>query len=207
MLQNVRDLATAQRFLAQIERFKERVGWHGHTAEGNPSGGNNYRGLYNIALKSLGAATKKHPDVRLDHVIEYGEPMVNPGYCFMDSPGNDLESIAGQVASGSSMIYFVTGNGSITNFPFVPTIKIVTTTGRYQLLSKDMDVNAGAYLDGTPMDEVGADTFELTLRVASGERSVGERAGARESESGATGGKDQARWRKSRPGPGRPGSQ
>ncbi len=177
VLQNVRDLATAQRFLAQIERFKERVGWHGHTAEGNPSGGNNYRGLYNIALKSLGAATKKHPDVRLDHVIEYSEPMAEPGYYFMDSPGNDLESIAGQVASGSNMIYFVTGNGSITNFPFVPTIKIVTTTGRYQLLSKDMDVNAGAYLDGTPMDEVGAQTFDLTLRVASGERSVGERAG------------------------------
>jgi hypothetical protein len=41
------------------------------------------------------------------------------------------------------------GNGSVTNFPFVPTIKIVTTTGRYQLLSSDMDVNAGLYL-GTP---------------------------------------------------------
>lgn len=177
VLQNVRDLATARRFLAQVARFKERVGWHGHTAEGNPSGGNNYRGLYNIALKSLGAATKKHPDVRLDHVIEYGEPMVEPGYYFMDSPGNDLESIAGQVASGSNLLYFVTGNGSITNFPFVPTIKIVTTTGRYQLLSRDMDVNAGAYLDGTPMDEVGAQTFDLTLRVASGARSVGERAG------------------------------
>ncbi|MFN8517664.1 MAG: UxaA family hydrolase, partial [Chloroflexia bacterium] len=177
VLQNVRDLATAQKFLAQIERFKERVGWHGHTAEGNPSGGNNYRGLYNIALKSLGAATKKHPDVRLDYVIEYSELMRDGGYYFMDSPGNDLESIAGQVASGSNLMYFVTGNGSITNFPFVPTIKIVTTTGRYELLSRDMDVNAGRYLDGVPMDEVGADTLDLTLRVASGERSVGERAG------------------------------
>ncbi|MFN8535936.1 MAG: UxaA family hydrolase [Thermomicrobiales bacterium] len=177
VLQNVRDLATAQKFLAQIERFKERVGWHGHTAEGNPSGGNNYRGLYNIALKSLGAATKKHPDVRLDYVIEYSELMRDGGYYFMDSPGNDLESIAGQVASGSNLMYFVTGNGSITNFPFVPTVKIVTTTGRYELLSRDMDVNAGRYLDGVPMDEVGADTLDLTLRVASGERSVGERAG------------------------------
>lgn len=177
VLQNVRDLATAQKFLAQIERFKERVGWHGHTAEGNPSGGNNYRGLYNIALKSLGAATKKHPDVRLDYVIEYSELMRDGGYYFMDSPGNDLESIAGQVASGSNLMYFVTGNGSITNFPFVPTVKIVTTTGRYELLSRDMDVNAGRYLDGVPMDQVGADTLDLTLRVASGERSVGERAG------------------------------
>ena len=56
--------------------FKERVGWHGHTAEGNPSGGNNFRGLYNIALKSIGAAAKKRPDVRLDYVIDYGERML-----------------------------------------------------------------------------------------------------------------------------------
>ena len=95
----------------------------------------------------------------------------------MDSPGNDLESIAGQVASGCNMIYFVTGNGSITNFPFVPTVKIVTTTRRYELLSRDMDVNAGRYLDGTPMDELGAETLELTRLAASGERTVGEKAG------------------------------
>ena len=43
---------------------------------------------------------------------------------------NDLESIAGQVATGCNVIYFTTGNGSITNFPFVPTIKIVSTSRR-----------------------------------------------------------------------------
>ena len=174
---NVRDAGTAAEFLKMIERFQERVAWHGHSAAGNPSGGNKYRGLYNIVLKSIGAAMKRHPDVRLDHVIPYSGPMKEPGYYFMDSPGNDLESIAGQVASGCNMIYFVTGNGSITNFPFVPTIKIVTTTRRYELLSQDMDVNAGLYLDGTPMDELGAGTLDLTVRAASGERTVGERAG------------------------------
>ena len=177
ILQNVRDLATARTFLSTIERFKERVSWHGHSAEGNPSGGNNFRGLYNIAIKSIGAAMKRHPDVCLDYVINYSQLMENPGYYFMDSPGNDLESIAGQVASGSNMIFFVTGNGSITNFPFVPTIKIVTTTGRYQMLTKDMDVNAGAYLDGTPMEALGESMLDLTVDVASGERSVGEKAG------------------------------
>jgi altronate dehydratase len=177
ILENVRDLETAKRFLSLVERFKERVSWHGHTAEDNPSGGNNFRGLYNISIKSIGAAMKKHPDVRLDRVIEYAQRMEEGGFYFMDSPGNDLESVAGQVASGANMIFFTTGNGSITNFPFVPTIKFVTTTGRYELLSRDMDVNAGAYLDGTPMDELGHETFERTLRAASGERTVGERAG------------------------------
>src|ERR687898_691023 len=177
VLRNVRDVKTAGRFLQKVERFKERASWHGHTAEDNPSGGNNYRGLYNISIKSIGAAMKKHEDVRVDRVIEYAQRMDEGGFYFMDSPGNDLESVAGQVASGANMIFFTTGNGSITNFPFVPTIKVVTTTGRYELLSKDMDVNAGAYLDGTPMEELGQAMFERTLRAASGEKTVGERAG------------------------------
>lgn len=177
MLANVRNVETARKFLDRIEIFKERVGWHGHSAEGNPSGGNKFRGLYNIAIKSIGAARKKDPDVRLDYAIDYGERMTEPGFYFMDSPGNDLESIAGQVAAGCNMIFFITGNGSITNFPFVPTIKFITTTGRWNLLSHDMDVNAGRYQDGETLEDLGMETFEYTVKVASGTRSVGERAG------------------------------
>ena len=177
VLESVRDAATARRFLDKVENFKRYAANHGTTAEGNPSGGNNFRGLYNIALKSLGAARKKDPEVRLDYVIDYGQPMRPPGYYFMDSPGNDLESIAGQVASGSNLILFITGNGSITNFPFVPTLKFVTTTGRFELLANEMDVNAGRYNDGMEMDALGAETFELALDIASGERSKGELAG------------------------------
>ncbi|HEY4570323.1 MAG TPA: UxaA family hydrolase [Kribbella sp.] len=177
VLTNVRDLATAKRFLATIRSFKERVGWHGHTAEGNPSGGNVYRGLYNIVLKSIGAARKLPREVRLDHVIEYGEPLPGSGYIFMDSPGNDLESVAGQIGSGCNLIFFTTGNGSITNFPFVPTLKFVTTSARYERLQAEMDVDAGKYLTGKSMADLTAETFDLTVRVASGQKSAGERAG------------------------------
>jgi altronate dehydratase len=177
VLANVRDLDTARAFLDKVAGFKELVGRHGHTAEDNPSGGNNFRGLYNITIKSIGAAMKRDSEVRLDSVLGYAAPMSGPGFYFMDSPGNDLESIAGQVASGCNMIFFVTGNGSITNFPFVPTLKVVTTTRRYRLLSQEMDVNAGAYLDGVPLEELGRDMLDLTVRAASGERTAGERAG------------------------------
>ena len=177
ILENIRDLDLAHRFLSMIQRFKERVAWHGHTAQGNPSGGNKLRGLYNIALKSIGAGMKKSSDVRVDYLIEYGERMASPGFYFMDSPGNDLESVAGEVASGFNLIFFTTGNGSITNFPFVPTVKFMTTTGRYQLVGTEMDVNAGAYLDGTSMSELGQNVLDLTIRVASGERTKGEKAG------------------------------
>ena len=36
------------------------------------------RGLYNIALKSLGAAMKRHPNVRLEQVVEYAEVLPAP---------------------------------------------------------------------------------------------------------------------------------
>ena len=113
-----------------IEGFKRRLSWHGVTPESNPSGGNKLRGLYNIVLKSLGAAHKKDPRTRIDAAIDYAEPMDAPGFYFMNSPGNDLEGIAGQVGAGCNLIMFVTGNGSVTNFPFVPTLKVTTTTGR-----------------------------------------------------------------------------
>ena len=177
VLKNVRSVEVARKFLRTVESFKERVSWHGHTAEGNPSGGNVYRGLYNIVLKSVGAARKLDQQVRLDHVIDYAEPLPGPGFTFMDSPGNDLESVAGQVASGCNLIFFTTGNGSITNFPFVPTLKFVTTTPRYELLQHEMDVDAGRYLTGTPMERLTEETFTLTVQTASGAASAGERAG------------------------------
>ena len=177
MLAHVKDLATAERYLAIRQRFIDYAAAHDTSAEGNPSDGNKFRGLYNIILKSIGAAQKKHPETRLDGALDYSERMPEPGFYFMDTPGLDLESVAGQVASGCTVIYFTTGNGSVTNFPFVPTLKIVTTTPRFELLSKDMDVNAGAYLDGVPMEQLGLDLVERTLRVASGERTTGELAG------------------------------
>lgn len=177
ILKSARDLPTAQALLRTIERFKERLTWHGVTPESNPSAGNNLRGLYNIVLKSLGAAHKKDPRSRVERVIEYGEPVRGPGFHFMNSPGNDLEGIAGQVASGCNLFLFVTGNGSITNFPFVPTLKITTTTQRHRLLDREMDVNAGRYLDGESMDLLTAETLELVIATASGQPTKGERAG------------------------------
>ena len=62
VLQSVRDYDTATLFLEMVGRFRGYAGAHGASAEGNPSGGNVYRGLYNIALKSLGAP----PDADVD---------------------------------------------------------------------------------------------------------------------------------------------
>ncbi|MBL9189180.1 MAG: UxaA family hydrolase [Opitutaceae bacterium] len=177
LLKNVRDLATARAFMGKLDAFREKLAWHGLTPESNPSAGNKFRGLYNIALKSLGAVHKKDPRTRLDHIIDYAEPHHAPGFALMNGPGNDLEGIAGQVGCGCNLILFVTGNGSITNFPFVPTLKITTTTRRHELLIREMDINAGRYLDGEPFEKVAADAFELLIATASGKKSKGEHAG------------------------------
>jgi altronate dehydratase len=177
VMKNVRDLATARALLGKIDTFRARLAWHGVTPESNPSAGNKFRGLYNIALKSLGAVHKKDPRTRVDHVIDYAQPLGAPGFYFMDSPGNDLEGIAGQVGAGCNLFLFVTGNGSITNFPFVPTLKITTTTRRHQLLIHEMDINAGRYLDGEPMEALTSEAFEQLLAAASGKKTRGELAG------------------------------
>ena len=180
MLKNVRDLATARAFIGTLDAFREKLTWHGLTPESNPSAGNRFRGLYNIALKSLGAVHKKDPRTRLDTIIRYAQPLrdlPDPGFTFMNGPGNDLEGIAGQVAAGCNLLIFVTGNGSITNFPFVPTLKITTTTRRHNLLIHEMDINAGRYLDGEPMEALTADAFEVVLAAASGRKTKGEHAG------------------------------
>ena len=177
LLKNSSDLATARAFLDKIDSFRERLRWHGVTAESNPSGGNKLRGLYNISLKSLGAVHKKDPRTRLDAVIDYAEPIGAPGFYFMNGPGNDLEGIAGQIGAGCNLLLFVTGNGSITNFPFVPTLKVTTTTRRHQLLIHEMDINAGRYLDGESMEALAAECLDLVIETASGRRSKGEHAG------------------------------
>lgn len=177
VMRNIRDLDAARTVLRYIAAFKERLGWHGITPESNPSAGNKFRGLYNITLKSLGAVHKKDPRTRIDYVTNYAEPLGAPGFYFMNSPGNDLEGIAGQVGAGCNLFLFVTGNGSITNFPFVPTLKITTTTTRHQLLEHEMDINAGRYLDGEPMESLVAESFDLTLATVSGKKTKGELAG------------------------------
>ncbi|HEY0967968.1 MAG TPA: UxaA family hydrolase [Opitutaceae bacterium] len=177
ILGNVRDLSVARTLLGKIAAFKERLAWHGVTPEANPSAGNKFRGLYNIVLKSLGAVHKKDPRSRVEAVIDYAEPIRQPGFQFMHSPGNDLEGIAGQVGAGCNLFLFVTGNGSITNFPFVPTLKLTTTTRRHQLLQHEMDINAGRYLDGESMEALTAESFDLLIDTASGKKTKGEHAG------------------------------
>ena len=111
----------------------------------------NFAGYPNIQIIQKEPNIQHHPTTRSNTTTF--ESLTPPsfsshrrGYMFMDSPGNDLESTAGQTASGCNFIAFTTGNGAVTNHPLVPTAKIITTTRRYQLVGADMDFNAGTTL-------------------------------------------------------------
>lgn len=164
----------APQFLTMLDRFKEQLRWHGGKVDKNPSEGNLLGGLYNITLKSLGAAVKRDPEIPIAHIIEYAQAMHQPGFYFMDGMGGDIASYTGQAAAGCNIILFVTGRGTPTNASIVPTIKIVNTTERYQLMADDIDINAGQYLEGQSMDALTRSSLDQVIHIASGQRTLGE---------------------------------
>ncbi|NWK54178.1 UxaA family hydrolase [Verrucomicrobiaceae bacterium N1E253] len=174
-LSSITEPEIAPRFLSMMSRFKEQLGWHGGKVDKNPSEGNLLGGLYNITLKSLGAAVKRDPDIPIRHLIEYSERMTQPGFYFMDGMGGDIASYTGQAAAACNIILFVTGRGTPTNSSIVPTVKIVNTTERYKLMADDIDINAGQYLDGKSMESLTSEAMDQVISIASGQKTLGEK--------------------------------
>jgi altronate hydrolase len=115
-------------------------------------------------------------------VAEYAERIGAAGFVHMDTPGYDPVSVTGQVAGGCNLVVFTTGRGSVFGCRPSPTIKVASNSELYARMRNDMDVDAGRILDGTSIDEVGEEIFELMLRVASGEATKSERHGIGEEE-------------------------
>ena len=119
-----------------------------------------------------------YPLDRLVQVYKFAEPVTERGFVYMDSPGYDPCSVTGQIASGSNLIAFTTGRGSVSGYKPTPCIKLATNQDMYERMSEDMDVNCGDIItDGISLEEKGREIFELFLRVASGERTKSEELG------------------------------
>ncbi len=173
-----RSRAVGEKLIERIRWWKEEyspgrdVQINGKVSPGNQAGG-----LANIFEKSLGSSMKGGT-TGLMEVYRYAEPVTQPGFVFMDTPGFDPCSATGQIAGGANVILFTTGRGSMFGAKPVPSVKLATNTPMFEKLKEDMDINCGEILDGSAtMDEMGQRIFELTLRVASGERSASERLG------------------------------
>jgi len=166
--------AVAKKLLDRIDWWRGYVAAGGGTLDNNPSPGNKAGGLTTILEKSLGAVAKGG-QADLTAVYEYAEPITERGFGFMDTPGYDPVSVTGLVAGGANVVVFTTGRGSVFGCRPTPSIKVATNTPMYSVMSEDMDVNAGAIVDGdATVAEVGRQIFDRILAVASGEQTVSE---------------------------------
>ncbi len=180
LVRRARNRQVAENLLARIAGYKTYLNRFGGSFDDNPAPGNKEGGLSNILEKSLGAVAKGGTSP-LMNVVDYAERVSTPGLVFMNTPGYDPVSLAGLAAGGANLIAFTTGRGSAIGFATIPVVKIATNSATYRRMRDNMEVNAGAIVDGEKsVVELGREIFDLLLRVASGERTASERLGHRE---------------------------
>jgi len=131
------------------------------------SPGNMDGGMSSIQEKSLGCIVKGGTK-EISQVVDYAEPPEKKGLIIMDGPGYDTDSLTGLAAAGSQLIIFTTGRGNPIGFPVVPVIKVASNSRVYRQMLEDMDINAGAILEGKSMEDLGAEIIDLVKKVISG---------------------------------------
>lgn len=142
--------------------------------KGQPTPGNIAGGLSTIEEKSLGAIVKSGTKP-IDGVIDYTDVPEGPGLWIKDSPGREIELLAGMAVGGAQVICFSTGRGAPQGFPVVPVIKVCGNPVTYEHMTHDMDINAGVVTTGEKsIEQVGEELLAKLLRVASGETTRGE---------------------------------
>lgn len=171
----------ADRLLERLRWWEDYTARNGASLDNNPSPGNKAGGLTTILEKSLGAVAKAGA-TPLKAVLEYGEPITEPGLNFMDTPGYDPVSATGQIAGGAQLIVFTTGRGSAFGSKPAPTIKLATNDRLYAAMRDDMDMNCGDIMSGVTLEEKGRQIVDLILRVASGEATKSEDLGLGDNE-------------------------
>ena len=108
------DERVAKDLLDMIKNNEEHFALAGENIrDGNPSPGNKEGGLTTIEEKSLGCINKAGYST-INEVYGYGEQVDKKGLVVMDTPGQDIASIAAMVACGAQIVIFTTGRGTPT---------------------------------------------------------------------------------------------
>jgi len=163
----------------QVERLVNEHEKHVRVSLGDLAGmviapGNIDGGISSITEKSLGCITKGGT-TPINEVLQYAARPSKRGLVLMDTPGYDIDSMAGLAAAGAQIMLFTTGRGSIAGFPGVPVVKIASNSRTFNNMPGDMDVNAGSIIDdGRTIEEVGQKIFDLSIEVANGKQTCAE---------------------------------
>lgn len=177
------DPAQKEKFLRMVSDCEERAIRLGEDLRsGQPTPGNKAGGLSTIEEKSLGCMYKAGRSP-FTGALEYSEclPAGQKGLFFMDTPGQDIDSITGMVAGGATVIIFSTGRGTPTGSPIAPVIKITGNADTYNNMIDNIDINAGRIItDGATIKEIGEEAFQLMVEAANGKKTKAEALGHRE---------------------------
>lgn len=177
--------AAIEAAVAKAERYYTTLGY-GSFAPGNADGG-----LTTQEEKSLGAYSKSGASP-ISGLIKPGDVPHRGGLYLMDVVPDgevrfgfpniaDNAEIVELIASGSHVILFTTGRGSVVGSVISPVIKICANPETYDRMADDMDVNAGRILRGeASLDDVGAEIYQLVGSVAAGALSKSEELGHQE---------------------------
>jgi altronate dehydratase large subunit len=145
-----------------------------------PTPGNIRGGLTTLEEKSLGCIYKAGT-ASVQEVLEYAEKPRKKGLVIMDTPGQDVESIAGMIAGGAQLIAFTTGQGTPVGCPIAPVIKITGNPRTYKTMKEHIDIDAGVIVEGKDtVASVGKRIFDEVIKVSSGKRTKSEKLGHRE---------------------------
>ena len=143
--------------------------------EGQPTPGNIKGGLSSIEDKSLGAIVKSGTKP-IEGVLNYTDIITDhKGLWIKDTPGREPEILTGMAITGSQAMLFSTGRGAPQGFPTMPVIKVCGNPVTFENMENDMDINAGRIIKGEKsIEEVGEETFDMLIRVLSGETTKNE---------------------------------
>jgi len=156
-----------RRFLSMMRDFEARALAVGTHFADNPSPGNIRDGLITDAMKSAGAA-KKGGTSPIVSVLDYGEQTGKPGLSLLCTPGGDVESVTGIVASGANVVLFSTGLGTPTGNPIVPVLKISSNSRVAAKLNDLIDYDCGPIIEGEPLPQVARGLFDMVVDTAGG---------------------------------------
>ncbi|QIQ20920.1 UxaA family hydrolase [Zophobihabitans entericus] len=155
-----------QHFISLMKSYEYQASQDNASISDNPSPGNIKDGLITDAIKSLGAS-KKGGHAPVSAVVDYGEPAPDSGLSLACTPGNDLEAVTGQVASGANLVIFSTGLGTPTGNAIAPVLKIATNTAVAKKLDYMIDFDCGPVIEGVSLQEVGEQLLERVIEAAS----------------------------------------
>ena len=161
---------------AMLKGFRQYFIEHGEGVADNPSPGNIAGGISTLEEKSLGCV-QKAGKVTLRGALNFGEmPDGKGGLYLVNGPGNDQVAVTNLAASGAHIILFTTGRGTPLCGP-VPTLKIATNTPLFSKKPHWMDFNAGEIINGADKTALTNELFDLIIKTAEGEESLGEKNG------------------------------